>query len=306
MNVAPRTVAIALFLLAAAGPARAADVTIYRTLASFTVSGGADPSTQLEQSILAFLDSVELSGGDNVTLVVSIPDGVEIVPPPGAAMFTGFTLNISEELNDLLATPGTGASFGFGETANFATTSILASFGIWKGLSEPNEAWRGVQLNRSTGDLPYHELAVNTAAPASFKEFRATFQVPAGLPTKTFPRVVLHITVGASSPTPVSGPVIRPLDRRAAAIRALGALATRVIDLDIRTGISISLDAKLSAAVAALNDLKAGNDGAALNALEAFIHEVEAQIGKQIDWNDARDLIAEARRIAGLISSPER
>jgi hypothetical protein len=293
MNVKLRAVGVALFVLATAGIARAANVTIYRTLASFTVTGGADPSTELGQSILAFLDPVELSGGDNVTLVVSIPDGVEIVPPPGATMFSGFTINISEELNNLLATPGTGASFEFGETANFAATSIPASFLIWKGPLEPNETWRGVQLNRSAGDLPY-----------DFKELRATFQVPAGLPTKTFPRVVLAITVHASSSTPVSGPLLRPVDRRAAAIRALGALAARVIELNIKTGISTSLDAKLSAAVAALDDLKAGNDAAALNALEAFIREVEAQSGKQIEGNAAHDLIVEARRIGGLISGP--
>jgi hypothetical protein len=304
MNVKLRAVGVALFVLATAGIARAANVTIYRTLASFTVTGGADPSTELGQSILAFLDPVELSGGDNVTLVVSIPDGVEIVPPPGATMFSGFTINISEELNNLLATPGTGASFEFGETANFAATSIPASFLIWKGPLEPNETWRGVQLNRSAGDLPYDELALDGAAPGSFKELRATFQVPAGLPTKTFPRVVLAITVHASSSTPVSGPLLRPVDRRAAAIRALGALAARVIELNIKTGISTSLDAKLSAAVAALDDLKAGNDAAALNALEAFIREVEAQSGKQIEGNAAHDLIVEARRIGGLISGP--
>jgi hypothetical protein len=305
MNVAPRTVGVALLLFAAAGMARAADVTIYRTLASFTVSGGADPSTELEQRILAFLDPVELSGGDSVTLVVSIPDGVEIVPQPGATTFIGFTINIHlDEPNDLTLTPGAGAVFGFGETANFAATSLPASFLIWKGPLEPNEKWRGVQLHRSSGDLPYNELAVDSAAPGSFKEFRATFQVPAGLPTKTFPRVVVAITVHASSPTPVSGPLIRPVDRRAAAIRALGALATRVIELDIRMGIATSLDAKLTAAVAALDDLKAGNDAAALRALEAFIHELEAQIGKQIEWHTASDLIAEARRIAGHISGP--
>ncbi len=303
MNVAPRTLGIALFVLAAAGMARAADVTISRTLVSFTVSGAAEPSTELEQSIIAFLDPVELSGGDNVTLVVSIPDGVEIVPAPGATMFIGFTLNIAAEPGSHAATGGTGAGFGLGETANFATSWIPASFVIWKGPSEPSEAWQGVQLNRSAGDLSYTELTVDGAAPASFKELRATFQVPAGLPATTFPHVVLAITVHASSSTPVIGPLIRPVERRAAAIRALGALATQVIELDIRTGITTSLDAKLSAAVAALDDLKAGNDAAALNALEAFIHEVEAQNGKLIVWNAAYDLIAEARRIAGLISS---
>ncbi len=80
------------------------------------------------------------------------------------------------------------------------------------------------------------------------------------------------------------------------------ALINDVITLDLRNGISISLDAKLDAVMSALDDVNANNDVAAINALEAFINAVEAQSGKQIPEDDADSLIAAAWEIIDILS----
>jgi len=74
-------------------------------------------------------------------------------------------------------------------------------------------------------------------------------------------------------------------------------LALRVASLNAKYGIVNSLDAKIDSVFKALEDLNANNDQAAANALEAFIHAVEAQQGKQIATGEAEALIALALRI---------
>lgn len=58
-----------------------------------------------------------------------------------------------------------------------------------------------------------------------------------------------------------------------------------------------SLDAKLDAALNALNDVNENNDVAAINSMRAFINAVEAQRGKKISEEDADTLIADAELI---------
>lgn len=85
------------------------------------------------------------------------------------------------------------------------------------------------------------------------------------------------------------------------AVYLLHNLAQKVIALNLQKGISNSLDAKLYAALQALDDLKENNDVAAINALQAFINAVEAQRGKKISQEDADDLIAAAQEIIDLL-----
>jgi hypothetical protein len=54
-------------------------------------------------------------------------------------------------------------------------------------------------------------------------------------------------------------------------------LVAIVISLNLHLGISNSLDAKLSSALNALDDLNENNDVAAIDSLNAFINAVEAQ-----------------------------
>ena len=74
-----------------------------------------------------------------------------------------------------------------------------------------------------------------------------------------------------------------------------------MIFLDLLTGISTSLDAKLDRALDALDDLNANNDVAAVNSLNAFINAVIAQAGNAIPVEDADFLIEEAIAILALL-----
>ncbi len=59
-------------------------------------------------------------------------------------------------------------------------------------------------------------------------------------------------------------------------------------------GVTNSLLAKLDAAQAALDR---GQTGAAINLLNAFIHEVQAQAGKHIQQEHAQDLVMHAQLV---------
>ena len=85
--------------------------------------------------------------------------------------------------------------------------------------------------------------------------------------------------------------------------KALEELIAAVISLNLQQGISNSLDAKLGAALNALDDVNTNNDAAAINTLEAFINAVEAQRGGWISVPDADGLIQAAVNIIIMLSS---
>lgn len=80
------------------------------------------------------------------------------------------------------------------------------------------------------------------------------------------------------------------------------ALVADVMALNVRRGISNSLDVKLARAFAALDDVNSNNDVAAVNALGAFINEVIAQSGNLIPESDADKLIADTQAIIDLLT----
>jgi hypothetical protein len=77
-----------------------------------------------------------------------------------------------------------------------------------------------------------------------------------------------------------------------------------VTGYNLQQGIDNSLDAKLAAALDALEDVNANNDAAAVNKLEAFIGEVEAQRGKRITDEQADALGADAQAIIAALTMP--
>jgi len=83
--------------------------------------------------------------------------------------------------------------------------------------------------------------------------------------------------------------------------QALQELIAEVVGLNLKEGISNSLDAKLEAAVQALDDINEQNNVAAINSLQAFINWVEAQRGIHISEQDADALIAEAQAIISML-----
>ena len=81
------------------------------------------------------------------------------------------------------------------------------------------------------------------------------------------------------------------------------ALIDQVIELDLPNGISNSLESKLKNAHKKLTDGNPNNDGAAINKLNAFINDVEAQRGNHIPEPDADMLIAGAEQIIAVLES---
>ena len=81
----------------------------------------------------------------------------------------------------------------------------------------------------------------------------------------------------------------------------LGSLADFVESLNLRKGIENSLDAKLNAALAALDAARANAIGTACNQLGAFVNEVDAQAGKAISATDAASLRAFAMRVRAAL-----
>jgi hypothetical protein len=82
----------------------------------------------------------------------------------------------------------------------------------------------------------------------------------------------------------------------------INSLIDDVVSLNLSNGIDNSLDAKIDAAMKAIEDVNSNNDVAAINAMQAFINSVEAQRDKQISTDDADALIAKAESIIALIS----
>jgi hypothetical protein len=54
----------------------------------------------------------------------------------------------------------------------------------------------------------------------------------------------------------------------------------------------------------AINSLKGGNIGSAVNQLDAFINAVQAQSGKAIPVDQANQLIAAAQQIKAALGAP--
>ncbi|MDT8305124.1 MAG: hypothetical protein RRC07_04255, partial [Anaerolineae bacterium] len=73
--------------------------------------------------------------------------------------------------------------------------------------------------------------------------------------------------------------------------------------MNLQQGIDNGLDAKLEAALGALDELNEQDTAAAMNTLLAFINNVEAQRGNKITDEQADILIAEAQQIIDSLQS---
>lgn len=108
--------------------------------------------------------------------------------------------------------------------------------------------------------------------------------------------VTLTVSDGSQSDT----------DSLALTVRTASDAIIDLIDLvesfNLQQGIDNSLDAKLEAALNALDDLNENNDVAAINTLSAFINAVEAQRGDKITESQADALVAAAQAIIDYLS----
>jgi hypothetical protein len=85
-------------------------------------------------------------------------------------------------------------------------------------------------------------------------------------------------------------------------VTVINSIVSDVVVLNLSNGIANSLDAKLSSAVEAVDDLNDNNDVSAVNKLEAFINAVQAQAGNKIPTEAAAELIAQAEAVIDLIT----
>ncbi|MBL3598593.1 MAG: LamG domain-containing protein [gamma proteobacterium endosymbiont of Lamellibrachia anaximandri] len=76
-----------------------------------------------------------------------------------------------------------------------------------------------------------------------------------------------------------------------------------IVTLNIQEGLANSLDAKLDAAIGALDDVNTDNDVSAVNRLYALISAIEAQRGKKITDTDADTLIAATNAVIEKLMS---
>jgi hypothetical protein len=87
----------------------------------------------------------------------------------------------------------------------------------------------------------------------------------------------------------------------ASATGLLTTLATLVQTMNLANGIANSLDAKLQNALAALDDVGAGDARSACNRLSAFTNEVNAQAGKALTEAQASQLVTLVERIQAAL-----
>lgn len=87
----------------------------------------------------------------------------------------------------------------------------------------------------------------------------------------------------------------------ASAAELTGDLVMQVLGLNLQQGIENALDAKLQAALQALDDVNEGNDQAAVNALMAFQNSVMAQEGGKIPAEQAQALHDAAQEVIDLL-----
>ena len=125
-----------------------------------------------------------------------------------------------------------------------------------------------------------------------FESFQTGSGIPISVPVK-----YLMITTDTA---PVRLDAISPADP----VAMINALVAKVASFNLQQGIDNSLDAKLEAALQALEDVNANNDAAAVNKLQAFISEVEAQRAKKITDTQATALVADAQAIIAVLTGP--
>jgi len=103
------------------------------------------------------------------------------------------------------------------------------------------------------------------------------------------------VAIAAGGYHSLANPSAAPADR-------IENLVATVEGLNLENGISNSLEAELANVVKARDDVNENSNVAAINNLEAFINEVDAQSGNKISEEEAAYLIALAQEIIDLLT----
>ena len=139
-------------------------------------------------------------------------------------------------------------------------------------------------------------------AGGTFSDSACTRSVGSCTVTYTSPASQGTVTITAAyqgGSTHVTSSGASTLTVKATPQAATQALIDTVNGMKLPNGITTSLDSKLNATIASMS---AGNDKAAVNQLNAFIHEVNAQAGRKIAAEQAQTLVYDAKAIISAVS----
>ncbi|MFC1738697.1 nitrous oxide reductase family maturation protein NosD [Planctomycetota bacterium] len=173
--------------------------------------------------------------------------------------------------------------------------------------------WSGIQLTGAVNNQIYNNDFIYNGLQATSSGSGNVFNLPAPTGGNFWSNWMTpdedgdgfvdypYVFSGGQDNLPLTQPVVGCLTPQ----EMLGELINQVVGLNLQKGIENSLDAKLDAALKALEDINSNNDVAAINTLDAFINAVEAQSGNKISEANANALIATVQAIFAVLENPD-
>lgn len=238
-------------------------------------------------------DANESGGGaayvfDVLEYVVSTPTGTDVVVAPADTSTGEVVATLTfDSVTDAGATtvttddtgPGLPSGFQLGSPGTYYDISTTATF---NGAIEICIDYSGVSYDSEAElKLLHFESGAWVDATTSLDTVN---DIICGDVTSLSPFAIVNTETAAD-------PVVLLLD-----------LVDTVSELNIQHGIENSLDSKLDRAIEALVDVSMGNNGSAINVMQAFINAVEAQSGNQIPTSDATMLTDFAADLIAVLS----
>lgn len=210
-----------------------------------------------------------------------------------------------------------GASVAYTFSSPIASTTPGQQYRL-SGLSGPSSGYAASGANTITGEYIVQYLLTLTVAPSGLSPVPTTSPASStgyydegtsvSLTAGSVPGYVfVNWIVDGANQTELAGAIAVTMSGPHAAtaayqtsVPAIRTLITLKDGMNLPHGIATSLDAKLSAALDSLNN---GQDNAAVNQLNAFINEANAQTGKDISQSQAQLLTTFAHEITNAIDS---
>jgi hypothetical protein len=233
----------------------------------------------------------------SITAEATGPDGATVTYAASAVASDGSQVPIS-------CTPHSGSLFPLGSTTVTCTAADNAG----------NQSQAGFTVTVQDTTPPLLAIPGNTQTPATSPAGAiVTFVATATDRVDPSPKVACLPASGSQFPIGSTVVTCVGADRSGNAtsgaftitvVGAAGQLANLVAlvqSFNIQQGISNSLDTKLSAAVAALEQAASGDASGACGSVSGFVNEVQAQAGNKLTTAQASQLTLAANRIAATI-----
>jgi len=236
-----------------------------------TVTGGAGTPTgtvTFSEGATTYCSSVPLNGSQAACSTSSLSTGSHTI----TATYSG-----DGNYN--------GSSGTVGQTVNKATPAVNVIGGTFPYDGNPHPATAtatGVGGANVSGSFTFTYTPGGSSAPVNAGNYSVSVSFTSTDPNYTNATGTGYITITVKTP-----------------IQLLQDLINNVNRLEIPKGTKQSLTSKLNNAV---SSSEKGNENAAINQINAFINEVNAQRGKKIPTTQADELIRQARSIIDVIN----